>query len=192
MAYTTLANLKAYLGIPADETQDDVLLEGFIAAAQEAIDAECGRWFEARVDTRSFGREVADGQILYLDADLLSVTGVTIGDGAQIAPADVILWPRNTLPAWALRRRGGAFWPFLDADAVVTVTGTWGYSVTAPAGVARATERLASFFYRQKDAALGVAQLGRSNGAQFGTVVVAPELLADLQGLLRGLRKRTT
>lgn len=192
MAYTTLAELKRYLGIPSTETQDDDILPGFITAAEAAIDAECGRWFEARAETRTYGREVVDGPMLYLDADLLSLTSVTNGDGAALALADVLLWPRNTAPAWALRLKSTQHWALGDPDAAIIVVGQWGYTITAPAAVASATRRLAGFLYRQKDAPLGVAQLGVAANNSFGSIAVSPELLADLQSLLRGLRRRTT
>jgi hypothetical protein len=44
----------------------------------------------------------------------------------------------------------GVYWQW-DVDEWVSVTGTWGYSATAPADIVRATTVLAAYLYRQKD-----------------------------------------
>jgi len=193
MSYATLAELKTYLGIPTAETAHDTLLTTQLAAATAAIDAECSRSFVGTVATRRFGAESVMGQLLHLSADVLAVTSVANGDGAVMAADSYRLWPRNVSPAWALFARHPAEWIARDDDDTeIVVSGTWGYSVTPPAQVVQATLRLAGFMYQQKDAQLGVAQLGVRGGRGFGSMLVSPELLADVQSLLRGLRRRSS
>jgi len=191
MSYATLAELKTYLGIPTAETAHDALLTAQLAAAAGAIDAECGRTFVGVIATRRYGADRIEGQLLYLDADLFAASSVVNGDGSALLPDVYRLWPRNTLPAWALFACHPAIWRAYEGEEIV-VNGTWGYSLTPPAQVVQATLRLAGFMYQQKDAQLGVAQLGVRGGRGFGSMLVSPELLADLQSLLRGLRRRTT
>ena len=45
----------------------------------------------------------------------------------------------------------GVSWEW-DTDGWVTVAGTWGYATTTPEDIRQAAVRLASFYYRQKDA----------------------------------------
>ena len=47
MAYATLVDLKAYLGIATNLKTDDALLTSLLARAQVAVDSHCRRTFEA-------------------------------------------------------------------------------------------------------------------------------------------------
>src|SRR5574340_1235085 len=102
MAYTTLADVKAYLGISV--TTDDTLLTALIPRAQTAIETYTGRKFEATTATHYFHNEDVTGQYLYLHYDdLLTVTTLTNGNGTVIDAANYRLEPRNTSPKYAIR-----------------------------------------------------------------------------------------
>lgn len=173
--YTTLADLKMYLRISG--TADDALLSALITRASRIIDDHCGRWFAAREETRRYdavGRHIT-GRLLLLDADLLSVTAITNGDGTAIDPDDVLLRPYNMPPYFgiALKQSSGLNWTHNgDAEGAIVVTGMWGFSTTPPEPVVQATLRLAAWLYRQRD-----------SGAE-GTEALSAHLPRDVRDLL--------
>ena len=157
MAYIELEDLRGYLDI--DATSDNYLLQEAIEDAQQYIDSQTNRHFEAATATRYYLRDALDrddSTVLNLDGDLLTVTTLTNGDaaGTAIAATDYWLLDRNLGPPYhwiKLKANEGVYWEF-DTDYWVSVAGTWGYSTTAPDDIRRATAVLAAYFYRQKDA----------------------------------------
>ncbi len=155
MSYARLAELKAHLGISATETTDDRLLETYLTRASKAIATHTGRTFEARTETRYYDYDVHDGDLLYLDDDLLTVTTLTNGDTAAtvITSGYYWLWSRNATPYWGIRLKStftqGWTW---DEDCFVSVAGTWGFSATPPEDVTQACIRWAAQMYHAKDA----------------------------------------
>ena len=162
MSYARLAEVKIDLGIDADETADDVLLQEYLDEATAAIDTYTRRTFEAATDTRYFERDALDGSgfLLHMDRDLLTVTALTNGDSGATAIPDTEYWltdaegGRNLGPPYqAIRLKIDSTysWEF-DTDYWVSVAGTWGYSATPPKDIVRACKRLAMYYYAQKDA----------------------------------------
>jgi len=153
MAYITLAKLKEDLNIAEDE--DDYVLEQKIDAAQATIEFLTGRVFEAVSATRYYGLDALEGLILWLDADLVSLTSVANGDssGTAISTADITLLPRNEGPPYdRLRLKAGSAssWQ-VSTDYWIAVVGTWGWSTTPPAQIKQACLRLAAHMYRLRD-----------------------------------------
>lgn len=160
MAYSSLAQVKRYLGI--NVLDDDDLIEDLIERAEIAIDTYTGRVFEADTETRYFERRhLSDDRFtLLMDRDLLTITTLTNGDsGATVIPA-ANYWlvdangGRNYGPPYhgiRLKIDCDYSWEF-DVDYWVSVAGTWGYSTTAPLDIAHACIRLAGYYYAQKDA----------------------------------------
>lgn len=173
MAYTTLADLKQYLGISS--ASDDALLSSLIAAAQELIDDLTGRTFEAVADTREANQVV--GRTLFLRHDLLAITSITDADGNAIATADVSPlageWPTRVLIIDHGR------WPI-----PVLITGQWGYSNVAPAAISHACIRLASWMYRQKDAQVFDA----AGQYDVGRLTIAPAIPHDVEQMIAPYR----
>ena len=157
MAYASLAQLKNYLGIATGETTDDVLLNTLIDRATKAIDTYCSRRFEASTATRYYESDAVDGDYLYLDDDLISVTTLTNGDsdGTTISSSYYWLWDRNSGPPYyAIRLKATGTTTYSweqDTDYFITVAGTWGWSSTPPADVTHACVRYAAYLYHQKD-----------------------------------------
>lgn len=154
MSYIDLAELKDYLGIT--ETDDDGLLEANIAHAQRNIETYTRRHFEASAGTRYYKEDALDGQDLWLDDDLYSLTSIANGDssGTAVSTDDIVLMPRNQGPPYHrlyLKEGSTSVWE-VDTDYWIAVTGTWGYSETAPDDIKLACLRWASFLYQQKDA----------------------------------------
>jgi hypothetical protein len=189
VAYTSVADLKAYLGIT--EADDDSLLAAAISAAQTAIDGYCHRTFEASADsTRYFdySSENIDGNWLYLDDEIASITTVTNGDSTEVTSSQYTTWPRNETPYTRIRilSNSGITWTYTDEwmDAI-SVTGKWAYSTTAPNTVVQACLRLASFYFRAKD-----SPLTDVTAIEAGTVIRTPGIPQDVRALLdNGYRK---
>lgn len=156
MAYTSAADLRAYLGIAA--TGDDTLMATLAERAQAAIDRHCNRTFEAAANsTRYFdaiGRHI-EGATLYLDRDLCAINSVTNGDGTAVTA--YVTLPRNDTPYYALRLKSsaGVLWTYsTDWEKAIAISGKWAYSESPPDDIMQAAVRLAAFYYRQKDAPL--------------------------------------
>jgi hypothetical protein len=83
MAYIKLSDLKGELDI--DATGDNPLLQQAIKAAQDYIESQTNRVFEATTATRFYdsdARDADDSTLLHVDDDLLTVTTLANGDAA--------------------------------------------------------------------------------------------------------------
>ncbi len=169
--YGTVEGLKEYLGITA--STDDQLLEGLLKAASAFIDHFCGRWFEAREETRKYGPEALVGDVLHLDAELLQVRSITNGDGSEVT--EYILLPRNAGRYTAIKARG---WNATAGD--IAVSGLWGYSVSPPPDIVHAAIRLAAYYYRQRDAQVFDVTALPDQGA----ITVPKGIPADVRSIL--------
>jgi hypothetical protein len=127
--YASLADVHLYLNIPTATTGDDALLNVLIAAAQQRIDDDVKRRFEATADEIRYYDAVddTDGRTLKLCADLCNVTLVTAG-GLTIPATEYVTDPRNTSPWGALRLKSTSVyaWNFFTApEDAIEVTGRW-------------------------------------------------------------------
>lgn len=165
MAYASLAELKAYVGIPTGTTVDDTLLTALLARAQAFIEspAGTGRVFEAASDTTRYfdAQRDVDGRTLYFDdsSDLCQLTSV-VNDGVTIPLSAIALEPRNATPYFGLTLKLGLDYEWdwdTTPEGAIAVTGRWAYSVTAPLDIVHATIRLAFTYYRQRDNAMDIA-----------------------------------
>jgi len=166
MVYIPYERLKRYLGSQSDEAVDDDLLQEFLTFAEGYIDQETHRHFEAVTKTRryhvgtpaSWGDRLISAETidnpreLILDDDLLTITSLQDQQGARtFAASDYVLLPTNETPKYAILLIDDV-WRYVNTPLeAVIVTGTWGWSATAPQDIRMATRRLAAFLYRQKD-----------------------------------------
>lgn len=134
----TLAEARAQLGLEEDETADDGLIEGYIAAAAAHFESRFGIIADQAERSWSFDRFARLMVIpaTPIDTETLAISYLA-ADGTEQALADfrTVTIGRHVrlLPAI------GAAWPLAaDADGVVTVTATAGY-VAPPEGGAPAT-----------------------------------------------------
>lgn len=173
--YCTISDLKAYTGITG--TGDDSLLYECVLRAQAAIERYTGRVFEVPADTtRYFDASTdVDGRLLLLGTDLAQITTVTNGDADStvIASAYYVTEPRNAAPYYAIRllSSSGYAWEYTnDPENAISVTGRWGYSVTAPDDVVQAALQWATYLYRVKDSQILDTQLMPEQG-----IMVVPQ-----------------
>lgn len=173
MAYTTLADVKAYLKMSTINV-DDNLLSMFIPMAEEIINQETNRDFECATDTTRYFdaynyRDYTsvypfktqkyfnyyDSRVLWFNNyDICQITTVVNGDGNVIPAQLFITQPINEKPYYAIRLKLNAnqIFTWNDApDAAIAVTGRWAYSITPPLDITYATIRLVQNMYRQKD-----------------------------------------
>lgn len=169
MAYVTLAEYKAYMGAmtrgqpTAYLDSDDTFITGCLTAAQQYIEEQTGRKFEATTATRYYDERAVDYLTparLLLDDDLLSVTTLTNGNAAAILAADYYLEPYNTTPKFAVTLKSGA-WSFSTSTGWrIAIAGSWGYSATANQKVKDMTMRLAYLEMQRRTATGEVTVMG--------------------------------
>lgn len=187
-SYASVADLKTYVneltgGVQSSFTvAEDGLLQTFLDEATAEIDRQTGRTFEGVNATRYFWPESVEGQSLYLDADLLSVTTLKNGDGSTISSGDYMLQPDNWTPKNRIRLKANVAWTF-PTDGRVEVVGSWGFSATPPADIKRATKRLAWFYWMKRTAS------GETSVAGDNVAIVPAEYPADVDSVLRRYKR---
>lgn len=134
--YATLAQIRSEIreNDPTNTVDDGVVLAA-LYQAERIFDLKTRREFAPRFETRYFdavsiakGGPV-DGQDLWLDRDLLSVTTLTNGDGNVISSTNYTLFPRGDIAYTRIRLTlGQAAWAYSsDPMGAIRVLGTWGY-----------------------------------------------------------------
>ena len=165
MAYTTLANVRAYLKFNASETGDDTLITGLIPYAQMLIDNYVGYSFEASSDTTRYFDAEEDVKVLrqntvfkglrdtlFFDTYLAQLTSVVF-TGVTLQQSDYVLQPPNSAPYYALTILASSprFWDYDDdPENAIAVTGRWAYSITAPVAISQLCIELTAYLYNQR------------------------------------------
>lgn len=175
--YATTAELKAQVGIPLADTQDDANLGLCITTASRAIDQCCNRQFgsEASPVARyyTYDARVRVGNLIALAIDdLMTTSGLLVAtDFAQdhtyssslVYSTNFDLWPWNApadgMPYTHLVLRSGtavvsSLLPYWEG--AVRVTAQWGWT-SVPSAIKEATLIQAARFFKRKDAPFGVA-----------------------------------
>jgi hypothetical protein len=183
--YASLNEVKASLKIT--DSMDDSLLEMAIESASRLIDGYTGRYFyNGGSAVKNFA---AQAWWLVQIEDLQSVTEVAstdeVGGTYTVWTAnDYQLEPLNgrvegtVSPATRIRAVNNYSWPVNEEQALVRVTGTWGWS-SVPIAVKQATILQAARIFKRLDSPLGVAGFG-----DMGVVRVGSRLDPDVQHLI--------
>jgi len=188
MAYTTVALVKASLGIPVSVTSEDTAITAAIAAAQALIDNYTGRTFEvSATSVRVYKPRTAS--ILDVD-DIATLTGLVIKvdndqDGTYettlAVTTDYVVDGNDTPYRTVTNVNNG--WPLsIYGRPTIEVTAKFAYSETAPDNIKQAALLLACRLYQRKASPLGF-QAGAI--AEFGPVRISrtdPDVAALLQG----------
>jgi hypothetical protein len=187
--YATLIDVKNALRIT--DSLDDGLLETAIESASRMVDGFTARTFSnAGTAIRNFA--ATDAINLIID-DAISVTEVAstdeIGDTYTIWKlTDYQLEPVNGRadglysPFTGIRAINDYSWPVVDQQALVRITGTWGWP-EIPTAVKQATIIQASRLFKRLDSPLGVAGFG-----DMGAIRVSRFLDSDVEQLLMPYR----
>ena len=188
--YSTLAEVKSALHIT--DSIDDSLLEMAIESASRLLDAYTARsFYNAGTASRYF---VADNDWLTNIDDAITITEVatdTSADGTYDIiwqASDYQLEPLNgridglAMPYNAIRAVGDYTFPIWGGEALVKVTGTWGFSAV-PTAIKQATIIQASRFFKRLDSPLGVL-----SSPDLGFIRVGSRLDPDVAQLVDNYR----
>lgn len=170
MAYATVDELRDWVGIPVSDTADDTKLALALAAAEEAINAYCGRSFS--LDANPVARTYSPLTDALVDVDPFgTLTGLVVETDDNDDGTYETTWTINTdfraEPTNAAAQ--GAPWTRLVASGSkvfptrnryfpgVRVTAKYGWPAAVPSSVKQATLIQAAFVWKRKDATFGVA-----------------------------------
>lgn len=189
--YATLNEIKARLSISVSDTQDDAMLEACVESASRQIDAFTGTRFYQASEVRYF--TPLDGLACAID-DATAVSLVEQDLQANrtysetLTATDWELSPYNAAldgkPYQQIRIRPDAVTSFIVQPRGVKVTGTFGWSATAPVPVKQACLLQAALLFRRKDAPFGVA-----GGGEVGQSVANASLDPQARLLLTPYRR---
>jgi hypothetical protein len=183
--YASLNEVKASLKIT--DGMDDSLLEMAIESASRLIDGYAGRYFySGGTAVKNFAAQ--DWWVVQTE-DLQSVTEVASrnevgGDYTVWQTIDYQLEPLNgrvegtVSPYTRIRAVKNYSWPVNEEQALVKVTGTWGWA-SVPIAIKQATILQAARIFKRLDSPLGVAGFG-----DMGVVRVGSRLDPDVQHLV--------
>ena len=199
--YITQNQLKAFVGIPTSDSQDDDILDDAINAASRQIDAFCGRQFYADGSTSARKFFTNDLYRLRVD-DISTTTGLVVkydddDDGTyettvsssdfQVLPINGVVGGIQGNPFYIVEliSDGNHEWPldFSSNRPRAEITAKWGYATT-PEQIRQATLMLASELFAMRNAPLGVAGIG-----DFGVVNIQQN--REITRLIARFRKGT-
>ena len=193
--YPVLADIKSYLSVPG--SGDDALLQQCLDRARAFIEGPsgCGRLFEVTQDSTRYFDAIVDAAdyllTLWLDEDLCQISSITNGDGTTVSSGQYVTNPRNRTPYYSLQFKWSSSlaWTFnVTPENSIAITGRWGYSTLAPADIAQAHLRLASWYYRQKSTQ---AEVDRPLLTPGGVTVMPSKIPGDVMEILRSYRRTT-
>jgi hypothetical protein len=193
--YATLAQVKSALRIT--DSVDDAMLEVNIETASREIDGYCSRVFYS-MGTASRFYAASDPYFCPID-DAITVTEVATaltsngnydtiwanpttnqnnGD-YQLEPLNAA-WPTDGIvsPSTGIRALWRYLFPTIGGNALVRVTGTWGWP-SVPIAITQATIMQAARLYKRADSPLGVAGFG-----DMGAMRVSSQLDPDVRQLI--------
>jgi hypothetical protein len=162
--YATLAQVKNALRLT--DNIDDLAVQDAINAASEMVEGYCGRTFGTATAVRLYAAD--DSEVVQID-DLVSLTELKTASssisgidtvwtsGYQLEPlngfVDGKYWPSTRI------RAIGRVWPINGQQALIRVTGIFGWSAV-PASVTQATIIQASRLFKRNESPMGVAGYG--------------------------------
>lgn len=197
MAYATLAELRAYVGIPAADTSDDTNLTLALDAATSQVEAYTDRVFTQ--DPAVVTRYYQPTETRSVDVHPITTTaGLVVrtddnGDGTfettWTLDTDYRLDPLNAAadgrPWTRLVALGTRWFPRLTSRPGVEVTARFGWGPSVPSAVKQATLIQASRLFKRNVSPFGVA-----GSVEFGSELrLQAALDPDVQQLLRPYRR---
>lgn len=188
--YATLAQVKSALRII--DSIDDSMLEMAIESASRLIDGYANRsFYAAGTAVRYYAAQ--DSFITEID-DLISLTSLETANEANDfdvtwTATDYQLEPLNGLvdglatPYTRIRAVGDFLFPTWAGDALVKITGTWGYA-SVPISITQACIIQSSRIFKRLDSPLGIAGFG-----DLGVMRVSSRLDPDVAQLVDPYKK---
>ena len=153
--YTTLANMKARLGITSTNAADDTRLSTLITAASSFIDGALSFDLIASSGTKTFN--VPDplplGRNLYFGPFYAtSITSVSDAGGSVIPATEYYTLPANMTPCTGIALKRSSVYTWLGAgswlDNTIAIVANWGWAASCPADIREACEMLVQVVYQ--------------------------------------------
>lgn len=188
MAYPTLADVKAFMGITT--SADDAVLSIYLSASIAWAQNYCNRVFVADVSVRSLGREhlSQDRRSLKDVGEFVSISSIvavgTLGWLLQPSSYRPVRLGKADGPYELIELKSGAVRGFFYGD-TVEVEASWGYSTACPFEVRQAILYATEGQYRKRQSRVVGVQLERQN-ATIGEATALPgEAYAFLANYVR-------
>ena len=190
MAYTDLATVRTYLGIPSSDSSQTSAINAAIAAAQAEIDQITGRTFEVPSGATAKTFIPYDDYTVFCD-DIAQTTGLIVKtdtgldgtyDTTLTITTDYVL-NGNAAPYRVIKRVDGSAYPRdRYGRATVQITGFWGYGMAIPDQIKQCALVIAARLYQRRSSPLGF----QAGSVDVGFVRISrtdPEVIALLRGL---------
>lgn len=183
--YIDTEDLKNFLRIDEEDTDDDDLLAEDITTASHAINTHCKRQFGNAAGTRSYKNgwyDSTEGKYVFSIDDLMVTDGlVVVADGVTLDSEDYELLPLNALADGkpythiALSRY---------ASRLEITADPWGW-LDIPDSVKKATKLQASRFFNRRNSPYGVAGSPDVGSELRLLAKVDPDVAVALKGFSR-------
>ena len=190
MAYTDLATVRTYLGIPSSDSSQTSAINAAIAAAQAEIDQITGRTFEVPSGATAKTFIPYDDYTVFCD-DIAQTTGLIVKtdtgldgtyDTTLTITTDYVL-NGNAAPYRVIKRVDGSAWPRdRYGRPTVQITAFWGYGMAIPDQIKQCALVIAARLYQRRSSPLGF----QAGSVDVGFVRISrtdPEVIALLRGL---------
>lgn len=195
MAYTTLAVLKDYLGIPSATSTEDTPLTAAIDAAQDLVDGFTNTTFETVTEARVYRAD--DPGVLLVD-QFHTLTGLVVktdssNDGTYdttlTSPTNFLVQPFNEPPFTSLLNVSGDWPRYNSGRPAVQVTAAYGdqNNASVPYAVQQAALILAARLYQRQASPLGIM----TGFADYGIARIS-KVDPDVTALLQQYKRLST
>lgn len=179
--YASPDDLKSPLRAIGHTARNEPDVRNLLTAASRWIDGYFNlvedAFAQPSTASRFFEVSQVRGGILRLDMPLLSLTTVTDGAGGNVDLDNLVLLPRNSLPAISLRLTAGLW---MESGSEIEVTGYWGYSTIVPSPVREATALLAVWMVNEYQTRRGVEGATFDKAGEEASTQEVPALLHTL------------
>ena len=190
MAYTDLATVRSYLGIPSSDSSQTAAINAAIAASDKEIDQITGRTFVVPSGATAKTIIPYDDYTLYVD-DVAQLTGLVVKEDTTLdgtydttltITTDYVV-NGNSAPYRVIKRVDGDTWPRdRYGRPTVEVTAFYGYGMAVPDQIKQCSLVIAARLYQRRSSPLGF----QAGSVDVGFVRISrtdPEVIALLRGL---------
>ncbi len=190
MAYTDLATVRSYLGIPSSDSSQTAAINAAIAASDKEIDQITGRTFVVPSGATAKTFIPYDDYTLYVD-DVAQLTGLVVKEDTTLdgtydttltITTDYVV-NGNSAPYRVIKRVDGDTWPRdRYGRPTVEVTAFYGYGMAVPDQIKQCSLVIAARLYQRRSSPLGF----QAGSVDVGFVRISrtdPEVIALLRGL---------
>ena len=190
MAYTDLATVRSYLGIPSSDSSQTAAINAAIAASDKEIDQITGRTFVVPSGATAKTFIPYADYTLYVD-DVAQLTGLVVKEDTTLdgtydttltITTDYVV-NGNSAPYRVIKRVDGDTWPRdRYGRPTVEVTAFYGYGMAVPDQIKQCSLVIAARLYQRRSSPLGF----QAGSVDVGFVRISrtdPEVIALLRGL---------